>query len=135
MRGLKGQKSRTGGRYKGGHAGKRFPEFIQALPKYAGFRSPHASFSVVNLSDLHREFQDGDVVKPFDLVKRGLVETSQNGVKILGGGELKRKLIVEAHAFSKTAEDAIVKAGGSVKKIELHPKKNFPKKQKSNKVE
>ncbi|MEK7158741.1 MAG: uL15m family ribosomal protein, partial [Patescibacteria group bacterium] len=47
----------------------------------------------------------------------------------------KRKLIVEAHAFSKTAEDAIVKAGGSVKKIELHPKKNFPKKQKSNKVE
>lgn len=130
-RGLKGQKSRTGGRYKGGHAGKRFPKFIQALPKYAGFRSPYASFSVINISDLHREFQDGDTVRPLDLVKRGLVETSRHGVKILGGGALARKLTVEAHAFSKSAEDAIVKAGGSVKKVELHPKKNFPKRKKT----
>jgi large subunit ribosomal protein L15 len=128
-RGLKGQKSRTGGRYKGGHAGKRFPKFIQALPKYAGFRSPYPHFSVVNLTQLHRAFQEGETVTLQALVKRGLVDTTRNGVKILGSGALSHKLMVEAHAFSKSAEDAIVKAGGSVKKIVLprnipHAKKN-----------
>lgn len=113
-RGIKGQKSRSGGKFKGGHGGKRAPRFIQTTPKKRGFRSLREKFSVVNIADLDREFQDGERVTPAILFYKGLISNPRFGVKILGDGKLTKKLTVSAQKFSGTAKDAILHVGGSV---------------------
>jgi large subunit ribosomal protein L15 len=78
----------------------------------------HKVFAVVNLDDLERLFQTGDEVTPEKLIASGLISANKDGIKILGFGELTKKLKVTAHAFSKTAESAIVGKGGEITKIE-----------------
>src|SRR3989440_1807637 len=111
-RGQKGQNARSEG-FRLGFEGGQMP-FSQRIPKLPGFKNPFKKvFSVVNLSKLSR-FADGAKVDAEALLEAGLVRAGED-VKVLGTGRLKRKLNVEAHAFSNSAREAIEKAGGSGK--------------------
>ena len=115
-RGIKGQRARTGGKSRGKHAGKKVPKFVFQLPKKRGFKSLYKKWEVVNIGQLSHVFKDGETVTPRALKKKGLIRKT-GGVKILGQGTLQKKLIVEAHSFSKSAQDSIMKSGGQFKKI------------------
>ena len=76
----------------------------------------HVNYATINVSDLNR-FKDGTVVSPALLKEVGLLTKEYNGLKVLGGGKLERKLTVQAQAFSKSAEKAISDAGGKIEVI------------------
>ena len=108
-RGTKGQGAR--GSVKPGFEGGQMP-LSRRIPKLKGFRNPfRVEYVVVNLDAL--EAFDGDVVSPDTLRAKGLVH-KHGLVKVLGRGELTRALQVSAHGFSKSAQDAITAAGGTV---------------------
>lgn len=110
--GNKGQQSRRGYSRRPGFEGGQMP-LHRRLPK-RGFSSPFPkSYSVVNVESLNA-FAAGDTVTPELLAGRRIVRALREGVKILGNGELKIALTVQAHAFSKSAEQKIVAAGGKV---------------------
>ena len=110
-KGVKGQKARTGVSINGFEGGQM--PLHRRLPK-RGFSSPFPkTFAVVNVESLNA-FAAGDTVTPEALVGRGIVRALRDGVKILGDGELKIALTVRAHAFSKSAEEKIARAGGKV---------------------
>ncbi len=114
-RGQNGQKSRSGGLPPVGFEGGQMP-LQRRVPK-RGFKNIFAkNIASVNLRDLNR-FDDGTEITPEVLQSAGLVRKNVDGVKILGGGELERKLSVTAHRFSKSAEDKIEAAGGTVTKL------------------
>jgi large subunit ribosomal protein L15 len=111
-RGQKGQNARSEG-FRLGFEGGQMP-LSQRLPKLPGFKNPfHKLYAVVNLSKLSR-FPEGSTVDATTLVEAGLVRAGEE-IKILGTGDLKRKLTVEAHSFSLSAREAIEARGGSVK--------------------
>lgn len=111
-RGQKGQNARSQG-FRLGFEGGQMP-LSQRLPKLPGFKNPFKKvYSVVNVSKLNR-FADGATVDAEVLLEAGLVHEGED-IKILGTGGLKRKLAVEAHAFSSSAREVIEKSGGSVK--------------------
>jgi len=108
-RGTKGQGARS--KVPVGFEGGQMP-LARRVPKLKGFKNPfRVEYAVVNLDTL-QEF-DGDDVNPDTLRAHGLVH-KHGLVKVLGRGELSRKVTVKAHAFSKSAEQAITAAGGSV---------------------
>jgi len=108
-RGTKGQGARNN--IKPGFEGGQLP-LAQRVPKLKGFKNPfRVEYVVVNLEAL--EAFDGDVVSPETLRAVGLVH-KHGLVKVLGRGELTRKLTVSAHAFSQSAQAAITGAGGTV---------------------
>jgi large subunit ribosomal protein L15 len=111
-RGQKGQNARSEG-FRVGFEGGQMP-LSQRIPKLPGFKNPfHKLYAPVNLSKLSR-FSDGSKVDVEAFIAAGLVHAGEE-IKVLGTGGLKRKLTVEAHAFSTSAREAIEKAGGSVK--------------------
>jgi large subunit ribosomal protein L15 len=113
-RGTKGQGAR--GSVKPGFEGGQMP-LSRRVPKLKGFRNPfRVEYAVVNLDTL--EQFDGDVVSPDTLRAKGLVH-KHGLVKVLGRGELTRKLQVSAHGFSKSAAAAITAAGGTVEVLPL----------------
>ncbi len=108
-RGSKGQRAR--GSVKPGFEGGQMP-LSRRVPKLKGFRNPfRVEYAVVNLDTL--EDFEGDEVTPDTLRAKGLVH-KHGLVKVLGRGELTRAVRVSAHAFSKSAEQAITAAGGTV---------------------
>ena len=108
-RGTKGQKARNN--IKAGFEGGQLP-LAMRIPKLKGFKNPfRVEYNVVNLDALSN--LDGDSVSPDTLRAAGLVH-KHGMVKILGRGELSKRLTVQAHAVSKSAEAAITGAGGSV---------------------
>ena len=112
--GNKGQQSRRGYSRRPGFEGGQMP-LHRRLPK-RGFNNPFPrEWAVVNVESLNA-FAAGDTVTPEVLASRGIVRAMRDGVKILGDGELKIALTVHAHAFSKSAQEKIARAGG---KIEL----------------
>lgn len=114
-RGTKGQKAREQVWY--GFEGGQTP-MHRRLPQKKGFRNPnHKEFAVVNLDTLSERFQDGDTVDPESLKEKGLVSKPLDGIKILGRGEIAKKLTVSAHYFSKTAEEKLRAGGCEVKKL------------------
>ena len=113
-RGLKGQKSRSGGGKGRSFAGDKTPLF-RRTPKLRGFKSLSAKNNIVNLSDLESGFENGAVVNPKELLKKGLISKIKPRVKILGNGETSKKFVVEGCVVSKSAEEKIKKAGGEVK--------------------
>lgn len=117
-RGLKGQRSRSGGKRKAVHHGRKSPAFINQIPKKRGFKSFWPQLHVVNLSQLDANFGDGENITPSKLAKAKLVPSVYPGIKVLSNGTIKKKITISAHRFSKSAEDAIKKAGGSVIIIE-----------------
>ncbi len=109
-RGMNGQNSRSGGGVRLGFEGGQMPLY-RRLPK-RGFTNKWAKeYSEVNIKDLNR-FEDGTVVDLELLVQSGLVKQVKDGVKVLGNGEIEKKLTVKAAKFSKSAVEKIEKAGG-----------------------
>lgn len=114
-RGQKGQKQRSGGGVRLGFEGGQTP-LSRRLPK-RGFKNINRKdYAVVNLETLNR-FEDGTTVNPALLIEAGVIKKELSGIKILGEGQLERKLTVQAAKFSKAAEEAITAAGGSIEVI------------------
>jgi len=114
-RGNHGQLSRSGGGPRVGFEGGQLP-FFQRIPK-RGFKNVNRKeYAVVNLTDLN-QFNEGEVVTPEVLIARNVLKKLKSGVKILANGILEKKLTVKANVFSKAAEKAIIKAGGTVEVI------------------
>jgi len=112
-KGHKGQKARSGGSIRLGFEGGQMP-LIRSLPK-RGFNNAafHRNYAIVNLSDLS-EFKAGTTVNEQLLRESKLVRGDFEGIKILGDGELKHALKIEADKVSESAKAKIEKAGGSV---------------------
>ena len=140
-RGIKGQKSRAGSHsMRPGFEGGQMPLYMR-LGKQRGSTSkdampvgPHRTHTIpVNLADLERVFDDGAEVTLEALLDKRLIRNTRTDVKILGNGELKKKLPVTAHRFSKTAAEKIEAAGGTA--TALRPprevKRRAPKKLKA----
>ena len=114
-KGHKGQWARSGGGVRPGFEGGQMPLYMR-LPK-RGFTNHFATvYSEVNLEQLNG-FEDGTVVTPELLLEAGIIKKTLDGVKVLGNGELTRKLTVKAAKFSKSAEEKINAAGGSFEVI------------------
>jgi large subunit ribosomal protein L15 len=116
-KGHKGQWARSGGGVRPGFEGGQTP-IARRLPK-RGFNNKNFSidYDVVNVEKLN-VFEDGAVVTVSELVEAGLVTLKSNGgVKVLGNGQLEKKLTVKANKFSASAKEAIEKAGGTVEVI------------------
>lgn len=114
-RGQKGQKARSGGGTRLGFEGGQTPLF-RRLPKRGFTNINRKDYAIVNIDALNR-FEDGAEVTPIVLVEAGLVKDEKDGIKVLGNGEISKKLTVKAAKFSKSAEEAIKNAGGSVEVI------------------
>jgi large subunit ribosomal protein L15 len=121
-RGIKGQKSRAGShQMRPGFEGGQMPIYMR-LGKQRGPYSkdampmgPHRTSTVpVNVRDLERVFDDGSEVTLEALIDKGLIKNTRTDVKILGQGDLKKKLTVTAHSFSASAREKIEQAGGKV---------------------
>ena len=109
-RGHKGQWARSGGGVRVGFEGGQMP-LARRLPKL-GFHNIFAKpLEAINVSALDK-FEDGAVVDAQALLEKGILSKCQYGVKILGNGEISKKLIVKASAFSASAKEKIVAAGG-----------------------
>ena len=114
-RGQKGQWARSGGGVRPGFEGGQMP-LARRLPK-RGFHNIFGTVNaVINVSDLNK-FEDGAVVTVADMVSAGLVKKTLDGVKVLGNGELTKKLTVQAAAFSASAKEKIEAAGGKAEVI------------------
>ena len=114
-RGHKGQKARSGGGVRIGFEGGQMP-LARRVPK-RGFNNVFAKpLEAVNISALDR-FEDGEVVDAAALLARGVISKCRYGVKILGEGELSKKLTVKAAAFSATAKEKIEAAGGKAEVV------------------
>lgn len=112
-RGENGQKSRSGGNIRQGFEGGQNPLY-RRLPKRGFSNAPFKKeFATINI-DRFNKFNDGDVVTVEMLVELGMISNVKDGVKILGNGQLDKKLTIKAHKFSKTAVAAIEAKGGSV---------------------
>jgi len=116
-RGHKGAKSRSGHRFKRGFEGGQMP-LHRRVPK-RGFHNPfRIEYAVVNLDVLGEVFDAGSAVTPDLLRERGLVRDSRMRIKVLGRGDLKKKLAVQAHKFSDSAAEKIAAAGGTTEVLE-----------------
>lgn len=111
-RGQKGQKSRTGSQNVGFEGGQM--PLQRRIPK-VGFRNPfRKEYAYVNVGELNR-FEDGTEVTPALLLEQGMVKKLKAGLKILGKGELEKRLVVVAHRVTKGARQKIEARGGEVK--------------------
>ena len=128
-KGTKGQKSRAGAGFKPGFRGGD-NRIWQLFPKQRGaskkpgsnrphkkhrfFQLRHTKPAVFNL-DRFNVFDDGQLLTPETLVDKGLISNDNKGIKILGDGELKKKLVFQGFDFSKSAKEKILKTGGTIK--------------------
>jgi len=124
-RGHKGAGSRSGSKHPAWFEGGQMP-LVRRLPKRGFFNPFRQEYQIVNVESLNKLSEDGrlqgGVVTPEILAKLGLVRKATGVVKILGNGELKAKLDVSAHAFSKSAVEKIEKAGGKIQSISASAK-------------
>lgn len=115
-RGQDGQKSRSGGGVRPGFEGGQMP-LSRRIPKRGFSNYPFKkTYAIINVGDLER-FDDGTEVTPELLKKLKIVKKLNDGLKILGNGELTKKLTIKAHKVSKTAQEKIEKNGGKVEVI------------------
>ncbi len=114
-RGHKGQWARSGGGVRPGFEGGQMP-LARRLPKRGFHNIFGTTYATVNVSALDR-FEDGSEVTVETLVAAGLVKDVQDGIKVLGNGELTKKLTVKAAAFSASAKEKIEKAGGKAEVV------------------
>ena len=114
-KGQKGQKSRSGGVKRPGFEGGQRPLYLR-LPKRGFYNKFGKDYVEINVSVLNR-FEDGTGVEPVMLIEEGVVKNIRDGIRILGNGELTKKLTVQAMGFSKSAEEKIVAAGGKIEVI------------------
>ena len=136
-RGIKGQKARAGSHaMRAGFEGGQMPLYMRTA-KLRGNTSadampigPFRTYTQgVNLRDLERKFEAGDEVTPETLKAKGLIRTVRKDVKLLGVGELTKKLSITVHAASATAQEKVQSSGGSLTLLR-EPKQRKPKNQK-----
>lgn len=114
-KGHKGQNARSGGGVRLGFEGGQIPLY-RKLPK-RGFNNKFAKhYAIVNVSDLN-QFNDGDTINLAVLMETGLVTKALDGLKVLGNGEITKKITVEAKIFSQAAKEKIEAAGGKTEVI------------------
>jgi large subunit ribosomal protein L15 len=113
-KGHKGQKARSGASIRPSFEGGQMP-LARRLPK-KGFNNAQfkTRYAIVNLSDLEAKFNDGDSVGEASLRACGLVKGRVDGVKVLGNGELSKKLTLTVDKISAAAKEKVVQAGGTV---------------------
>ncbi|MCR5774834.1 MAG: 50S ribosomal protein L15 [Lachnospiraceae bacterium] len=113
--GHKGQKARSGAP-RVGFEGGQMPLY-RRLPK-RGFKNyNHKDIVTLNVSQLEQFYEDGATVVSEDLIERGIIKDTRDGLKILGNGELTKKLVVKANAFSESAKQKIEAVGGKAEVI------------------
>ena len=114
-KGHKGQKARSGSP-RPGFEGGQMPLF-RRLPK-RGFTDINSKIIIgINVSDLEKKYENGDVVTVESLREKGIVKNPRDGVKILGNGELSKKLTVKVNAYSASAKEKIEAAGGTAEEV------------------
>lgn len=114
-KGHKGQKARSG-RTRPGFEGGQMPLY-RRIPK-RGFTNRNSKvIESINLSELEKRFNDGDEVTIESLIEKGAIKKAYDGVKILGNGELTRKLNVKVNAYSASAKEKIEALGGKAEVI------------------
>ncbi len=115
-KGHKGQNARSGGGVRVGFEGGQLPLY-RRLPK-RGFSNAmfKKTYSIINVSDLNK-FEDGTVVTPELLKEMNIIKKELTGIKVLGNGELKKKLTVRANVFSSVAKEKIETVGGKAEVI------------------
>ena len=111
-KGHKGAKARSGGGKRPGFEGGQMP-LTMRLPKRGFTNKWRVEYATVNVDRLNI-FEDGAVVSPVELIESGILKNVQDGVKILGNGEITKKLTVKANKFSESAKEKIEAAGGKV---------------------
>ena len=118
-KGSNGQKSRAGGGVKPYFEGGQMPIY-RRVPK-RGFSNTifKKEYTVVSLSFLNDNFEDGEVVSLETLFNKCLIKKGRDGVKVLGNGELNKKLTVKVHKISKSAKAAVEAKGGTVELVEV----------------
>jgi large subunit ribosomal protein L15 len=129
-RGQKGQGSRSGSKSRAGFEGGQTP-LARRFPKRGFNHTDRHPFAEINIDLLNEAFNDGDAVTEASLLEKGLVKKRRGGVKILGRGELTKKLTVTVHGISSGARAKVEGAGGSITVIEIPPSralKTRPKK-------
>ena len=110
-KGHKGQNARSGGGVRPGFEGGQLPLY-RKLPK-RGFKNRFAThYAIVNVGTLNARYEDGATVTLENLMEKGVINKALDGLKVLGDGELTKKLTVEAAIFSATAKEKIEAAGG-----------------------
>jgi large subunit ribosomal protein L15 len=115
-RGNKGQKARSGGRVRRGFEGGQMPLY-RRLPKRGFTNVTDRNYTPVNVRTLQDRFEENETVTPESLFEKNIVKKLQDGIKILGYGELNKALNVRAHKFSKSAVEKIQKAGGTIEEL------------------
>ena len=115
-RGEKGQKARSGASIPAWFQGGQSPLY-RRVPKRGFNNKFRTEFATINLSDLNKFFNDGEEVTPALLKERGIIKKQLDGVKVLGNGELEKKLTVKANRFSSSAVTKIESAGGKAEVI------------------
>ncbi len=114
-RGHKGQNARSGGGVRPGFEGGQLPIY-RRLPK-RGFNNHFSKeYAIINVGKLN-EFEDGSVINVNTLLECGVINKALDGLKVLGNGEITKKLTVEATIFSATAKEKIEAAGGKAQVI------------------
>ena len=114
-KGHKGQNARSGGGVRPGFEGGQIPLY-RKLPK-RGFNNKFATnYAIVNVSDLNK-FEDGAVVDLEALLAAKIIRKPLDGLKVLGGGEITKKITVKAAVFSATAKEKIEAAGGKIEEV------------------
>ena len=111
-KGHKGAKARSGGGKRPGFEGGQMP-LTMRLPKRGFTNIWRTEYVAVNVERLEI-FEDGQVVTPVELIEAGIIKKIEDGVKILGNGELTKKLTVQANKFTASAKEKIEAAGGKV---------------------
>ncbi len=115
-KGEKGQNARSGGGVRPGFEGGQLPLFRRLSKRGFNNYNFRTVYATINVSDLNR-FEDGTVVDTKMLKEAGLIKKELDGVKVLGSGDLTKKLTVKAKAFSKTAKEKIENIGGKTEVI------------------
>ena len=115
-KGHKGQNARSGGGVRVGFEGGQLPLFRRLSKRGFNNYEFRTVYSTVNVSDLNR-FEDGTIVDTKLLKEVGLIKKELDGVKVLGSGELTKKLTVKANAFTKSAKEKIETIGGKTEVI------------------
>jgi len=109
-RGEKGMGSRSGAKLRLGKEGGNMPRFMKIpIRGFSNFRF-RTEFDVINLDQINNVYKDGDVVNSHSMIDKGLITASSPGVKLLGNGELTKKVTIELDAISETAREKLAQA-------------------------
>jgi len=115
-RGHKGQNARSGGGVRPGFEGGQMP--LARQPPKRGFNNIFKTvYATVNVYELNEKFEDGAVVNAQALADAGIITKELDGIKVLGNGEITKKLTVQAAAFSESAKEKIEAAGGKAEVV------------------